>query len=72
MWIPTKLYEALPTLYLTIGVSIILCAVYIGISQELMLGYVMLGSGCIMAGILVRTIRSNARFEEDGRTNVDG
>lgn len=65
MWIPTRLYEALPTIYVTIGVSIILCAFYIGIGNGLMLGYLTLGSGCIMAGILVKTIRGNARLEED-------
>lgn len=65
MWIPTKLYEALPTIYLTIGVSIILCALYIGINDGRMLGYLTLGAGCIMAAILVRTIRGNARFEGD-------
>jgi hypothetical protein len=65
MWIPTKLYETLPIIYVMTGVSIILCALYIGISDGPMLGYLVLGSGCIMAGILVKTIRSNARLEAD-------
>ncbi len=65
MWIPTGLYEALPTIYLTVGVSIILCALYIGISDGLMFGYLLLGAGCVMAGILVKAVRTDARSEED-------
>ena len=74
MWIPIRLYEALPIIYQTIGVSIILCALYIGSRDGLMLGYLLLGSGCIMAGILVNSLRSNARSEnagfEEGRPKV--
>lgn len=65
MWIPNKLYEALPAIYLTIGVSLILGALYIGISHGLMLGYLMLGAGCMMAAILVKSVRSTARAETD-------
>lgn len=63
MWIPTRLYEALPAIYITTGVSIMLGALYIGIDFRLMQGYLLLGSGCVMAGILVKTMRSNARSE---------
>ena len=65
MWIPTKLYEALPALYVTIGVSITLGAVYIGISDETMLGYLILGAACVMAGIFVKSLRSKARSNRD-------
>lgn len=65
MWIPTSLYEALPAIYLTIGVSIILCTLYIGVGDGLLLGYLMLGTGCVIAGILVKTMRTEARSKED-------
>lgn len=65
MWIPTKLYEALPAIYVTTGVSITLGAVYIGISDEMMLGYLILGAACVMAGIFIKSLRSNARSNRD-------
>ena len=61
MWIPAKTYEALPALYLTVGVLIILGAIYIGASHGLMPGYMLLGLSCVIAGVLVRNIRRNAR-----------
>lgn len=64
MWIPTKLYEALPAIYVAMGVSITLGAVYIGISDQLMLGYLLLGAACVMAGIFIKSLRSNARSNE--------
>ena len=63
MWIPTRLYEALPALYVATGVAIMLGALYIGLDYVLMQGYLILGSGCVMAGIMVRTMRSRARSE---------
>ena len=61
MWIPVKTYEALPALYLTVGALIILGALYIGASHGLMPGYMLLGLSCVIAGVLVRNIRHNAR-----------
>ena len=61
MWIPTKLYEGLPALYLTVGALNILGAMYIDISYGLMPGYAVLGLACMIAGMLVRNIRRNAR-----------
>lgn len=61
MWIPTKTYEALPALYLTIGALIVLGAIYIGVSYGLMPGYMLLGVACMAAGVVVWSIRRNAR-----------
>ena len=61
MWIPRKIYEGLPALYLTLGVLLVLGAVYIGVSHGLMPGYALLGLSCMIAGMLVRNIRRNAR-----------
>ncbi len=30
-----------------------------------MFGYLLLGAGCVMAGILVKAVRTDARSEED-------
>jgi len=61
MWIPTRLYEALPALYAATGVSIMLGAFYIGLDYGPMQAYLILGSGCVMAGIMVKTMRNKAR-----------
>ena len=65
MWIPTKIYEALPATYITIGALNIVGAMYIGISQGLMPGYATVGLSCMIAGILVRSIRRNARAAKE-------
>ena len=61
MWIPTKTYEALPALYLTVGALIVLGAIYIGVSHGLMPAYLSLGVSCVIAGVAVKNIRRNAR-----------
>lgn len=61
MWIPEKLYEALPAIYFAIGVAMICGTVYIGINRGSMLGYLVLGVVCISAAILVANVRHAAR-----------
>lgn len=69
MWIPTKIYEALPAIYFAIGVALICGTAYIGINRGPMLGYLVLGFVCISAAILVAHIRHNARSgQEQSRT----
>lgn len=63
MWIPTKTYEALPALYVTVGALIVLGAMYIGASHELMPGYMLVGALSMAAGVVVRNIRRNARSQ---------
>ncbi len=67
MWIPTKIYEALPAIYLTIGVALIAGTLYIGLHRGLMVGYLILGLVCLTAGIVVRNVRHSAR-SGDGRS----
>lgn len=65
MWIPTKLYEALPAIYLAVGVSINVCALYIGVGHALMPVYLFVGTGCVAAGVVVMTIRHHARADRN-------
>lgn len=53
----------MPAIYVLTGASLIFGALYIGVDYGLMRGYLILGSGCVMAGITVRTMRSNARSQ---------
>ena len=66
MWIPTKIYEALPAIYFVIGVAMICGTAYIGINRGPMLGYLVLGFVCISASILVARIRHSVRSGQDG------
>jgi len=61
MWLPTKLYEALPLLYATIGALFLMGALYIGVGQGLMPVYMAIGLSCVIAGIYVTYLRYNAR-----------
>lgn len=61
MWLPAKIYESLPVLYVTVGTLLILGALYVGVDHELMPGYMALGSSCVIGGISVAHIRHKAR-----------
>lgn len=63
--LPEKIYEALPAAYVSIGMLIILGAVYIGIGHGPMIGYLGLGVTCIFAGLTVNGMRRRARSSID-------
>jgi len=64
MWLPTKLYESLPALYIAVGASLLLGVLYIGLDRGLMFGYLALGASSILGGMLITYIRHKARSEE--------
>ena len=63
MWIPIKLHDALPAIYLVSGILLLLGALYIGIDDGLMIGYLILGLACAVAGVLGTAARSDAHSE---------
>lgn len=65
MWLPTKLYESLPLLYVTVGTLLLTGAVYIGAGHGVMPGYVALGASSILGGMFVTYIRHKARAQAD-------
>ena len=65
MWIPEKLYEALPAIYFAIGAALIGGSIYIGVDRGPELGYLVLGSMCLSAGVVVRDTRHRARLGQD-------
>jgi len=69
MWLPKKTYEALPVLYLAVGMLIILGAIYIGASHGLMPGYIVLGLLCMTGGVIVWNIRRIARSRAEGASS---
>lgn len=61
IFLPNKIYEALPAAYILIGTLFILGVAYIGIDHGLMGGYLAVGLSCILAGVSVNTIRRKER-----------
>ena len=61
VFLPEKIYEALPAAYLSIGTLLILGAAYIGIGHGPMIGYSAVGLSCILAGVSVSSIRRRER-----------
>lgn len=53
MWLPTRLYEALPTIYVIIGLTFLAGSLYIGLDHPLAPMYFMLGAGSILSGLYV-------------------
>ena len=70
MWVPIKLHDALPAIYLTSGILIILGALYIGIDDGLMIGYLIVGLACVVAGMLDKAARYDAHSEKQ-RSEVE-
>lgn len=63
MWLPTRIYEALPAVYVGMGALLLLGALYIGGGSELMLGYMTVGSSCVIAGFSVTYMRRKSRSQ---------
>jgi len=65
IWLPTKIYESLPVLYVTVGVLFLIGASYVGFDHGIMQGYVTLGLSCVLGGICVTYIRHRARSQAE-------
>jgi hypothetical protein len=61
MFLPKKIYEALPAAYISAGTLFILGALYIGLDYKPMVGYLAVGVSCILAGLTVNSIRRRER-----------
>ena len=61
MWLPTSVYEGLPTAYVIIGVLFVVGALYIGLSAPFAPVYVGLGVTSILVGFLVQYKRHEYR-----------
>ena len=61
IFLPRKLYEALPAAYVSVGALLILGAVYIGLGHRPMIGYLAVGLSCIIAGVTVNIVRRRGR-----------
>jgi hypothetical protein len=65
MFLPKRIYEALPAVYISAGTLLILGAAYIDISYRPMVGYLAVGLSCIIAGATVNSIRRRERTRSE-------
>ena len=61
IFLPEKIYEALPAAYISVGTLFVLGAVYIGLGHGPMVGYLAVGLSCIFAGVTVNSTRRRER-----------
>ena len=67
MYLPKKIYEALPAAYISTGTLFILGAAYIGFGHWTMTGYLAVGLSCVYAGLTVSSIRRRQRSQSKAR-----
>ena len=61
MWLPTPVYEALPYVYVAVGLLFISGATYIGLETGESSIYLGAGAISVLSGVLVYMRRSSAR-----------
>lgn len=61
MWLPTKLYERLPLWWILVGLVFMLSALYLGLDYGPAYGYLGLGVGCSVFGLLITIWRTQHR-----------
>ena len=61
MWLPSPIYEALPTAYVVIGTLLLGGVFYVGFHGPMTLVYAGLGVVSVLSGITIRQRRSQAR-----------
>lgn len=60
MWLPKPIYNALPTIYIVIGLLLASGVIYIGVERTGAIYYLLLAALCIAAGLVVQWLRSRA------------
>lgn len=64
IYLPKKIYEALPAAYVSIGGLFILGAAYIGFSHWTTVGYLAMGLTSVIGGMNVYRIRRKVRSSQ--------
>lgn len=70
MWLPKKLYESLPALYVAIGALFLAGVFYVGIDHWVMAGYLAVGVLCVSLGVGVASVRRRARSRVEVRNST--
>lgn len=59
IYLPTRIYEALPAAYVSVGMLFVLGAVYLGVGHGI--GYLAVGLTSVFGGLRIHIIRQKAR-----------
>ena len=71
MWLPKPLYDALPAIYVFVGVLFLCGAIYLGSVHEASPAYAGVGTVCILSGLLVRRLRAQSRDNRSSKPLAD-
>ncbi len=72
MWLPTKLYESLPTVYIVVGLTFLAGSLYMGLNHELGPFYFGFAIVSILSGLFVAQKRLHERRRrEESRSEAD-
>ena len=67
MWLPKPLYDALPAIYVLVGVLFVAGAIYLGFVHDAAPVYAGVGAVCVLSGLLVRRLRERSRKGESAQ-----
>lgn len=68
MWLPYRLYEALPRIYLAVGGVALAAALYVGFNSRSVLLYLLVALGCGVYGASIMWLRY--RYRRPRRVSV--
>lgn len=71
MWLPSELYERLPLWWILVGLVFMLSALYLGLDYGAAYGYLGLGVGCSVFGLLITIWRAQHRSEKAANEQTD-
>ena len=72
MWLPTKLYESLPTVYIVVGLTFLAGSLYIGLHHKLGPFYFGFGVVSILSGLFLAQKRLHERRRrQESRNKAD-
>lgn len=71
MWLPKPLYDALPAIYVLVGLLFLCGAIYLGLVHEASPAYAGVGMVCILSGLLVRRLRTRQNDDRPPKPVAD-
>ena len=71
MWLPTKLYESLPTVYIVVGLTFLAGSLYIGLDHRLGPIYFGFGIVSVLSGLFVSQKRLHERRQREQTRKSD-
>ena len=71
MWLPTKIYESLTTVYIVVGLTFFAGSLYIGLHHKLGPMYFVFGVVSILSGLFVAQKRLHERRQRRQSQEID-